>query len=75
VGRTEKVSTEEVRVGDVIEPINYGLGRRTVEAVEPEGANVLIFTLSGEPWDTTRGPTNTLRLRRYGQVVEREVNA
>jgi hypothetical protein len=69
----EVVPTAEVRVGDRIEAIGYGLGMREVEAIESEGEIVIVFTLGGEPWETTRGLTNDLRLRSSGQAVWREV--
>jgi hypothetical protein len=72
-GGCETVATNRVEVGDVIEAITYGLGSRDVMAVEPDGVAILVFTLAGEPWETTRGATNQLRLRRQGQFVWREV--
>lgn len=69
----ENVATEDVKVGDRIEAINYGLGLREVEGIEADGEGVIVFTLSGEPWETTRGMVNELRLRRHGQYVWREV--
>ena len=69
----EVVPTSEVEVGDRIEAINYGLGLREVEGIEADGEGVIVFTLGGEPWETTRGMVNDLRLRRHGQAVWREV--
>jgi hypothetical protein len=69
----ESVATTDVKVGDRMEAINYGLGLREVLAVEEDGGSVIVFTLGGAPWETTRGLTNDLRLRRYGQYVWREV--
>lgn len=69
----EVVPTADVEVGDRIEAIGYGLGVREVEGVEAEGEIVIVFTLGGEPWETTRGLTNELRLRSSGQAVWREV--
>jgi hypothetical protein len=68
----ERVPTDQIEVGDRIEPIGYGLGFRTVLDIEEETSFVRVFVLDGEPFEKTSGFSNSLRLRRLGQVVNRE---
>jgi hypothetical protein len=67
-----RIPTTEIEEGDRIQLVGdeTGMGFRSVLDIVEEPM-VRVLTLDGEPWKhASRGMTNVLRVRRYGQVVE-----